>query len=122
MNSEDAFSVYVRLVDRFGDNGLISVLSGHKEDNILYVDLWLMSCRVFKRGIEYLLANYLFEHADELGIDTVHGIYIPTAKNSLVKNLYESLGFRKIDEDDNKSSWVIRVEDYEPASVHVSLM
>jgi FkbH-like protein len=122
MNSEDAFSIYVRLVDRFGDNGLISVLSGHKKDNILYVDLWLMSCRVFKRGIEYLLANYLFEHADELGIDTVHGIYIPTAKNSLVKNLYESLGFQKIDEDDNKSSWEIRVKDYEPASVHVSLM
>ena len=50
LDRPDVYTACVRLVDRFGDNGIISALSGHVRDGVLHVDLWLMSCRVFKRG------------------------------------------------------------------------
>ena len=56
-------TAYVRLADRFGDNGLISVFFAHQEGQELWIDEWLMSCRVLKRGVEQLLCNYVVEKA-----------------------------------------------------------
>lgn len=122
MEDPSRFSVSVRLVDRFGDNGLISVLSGQIKQNVLCLDLWLMSCRVFKRGVERLLANHLFEQARTLGIDTVQGIYIATPKNGLVSQHYANLGFTKLSEHEGMSTWEIGVADYHSAPVRISLI
>jgi FkbH-like protein len=89
----DWFTCTVSLRDRFGDNGLISVLFAKREDEILSIDTWLMSCRVLKRGVETFLHNYLCRWALNHGIHRIRGEYIPTAKNSLVKNHYAALGF-----------------------------
>ena len=123
MNDENTLTAYIRLTDKFGDNGLISVFSGQREQDILDINIWLMSCRVFKRGVEYLLTNYIMEKAKSVGIRQIRGHYIPTAKNKLVANLYPELGFNKIDtsEDDETTRWVINVDDYEPRTVHFDL-
>jgi len=119
----DVFTASVRLVDKFGDNGLISVMIGHIEERGLHIDLWLMSCRVFKRGVEQLLANHFIEHAAKVGLDLVHGLYIPTKKNKLVASLYADMGFKLIDTDEQgATSWSIGVQDYKPVPVHISLM
>jgi FkbH-like protein len=123
MGRHDVFTASVRLVDQFGDNGLISVMIGHIEEQALHIDLWLMSCRVFKRGVEQLLANHLFDHAGKMGLDQVHGLYIPTEKNKLVESLYADMGFKLIDTDEKgATSWSIEVQDYQPVPVHISLM
>jgi hypothetical protein len=44
--------VQVRLADRFGDNGIISILIADKRDEVWEIDTWLMSCRVLGRGVE----------------------------------------------------------------------
>ena len=122
MARDDTLTATVRLIDRFGDNGLISVLSGHSEKGTLWIDQWLMSCRVFKRGVEQLLANHLFERARALGVERVRGTYIPTAKNKIVAELYHSLGFRRANgQDEETSVWDIALDDYEPFPVHISL-
>jgi len=119
---EDTITACVRLVDRFGDNGLISVLSGHRDGSVLHIDLWLMSCRVLKRGVERLLANHLFERAKDVKVQSVRGAYIPTAKNKMVENLYAELGFAPADTDDNGTSyWEIQVQDYKPEPVRITL-
>jgi FkbH-like protein len=123
MNDPDSITAYVRLADRFGDNGLISVLAGHREDGTFHIDHWLMSCRVFKRGVEYLLANHLFERLGATGIETVHGIHIPTAKNRIVENLYNDLGFTRVDTgDDGRTTWAINTRDYRPKRVFIELL
>ena len=43
--------IYGKLSDRFGDNGLISIVLGRRDDDLLHLDLWLMSCRVLKRDM-----------------------------------------------------------------------
>ena len=44
--------IYGKLTDKFGDNGVVSVVIGKQEEKTLHIDLWLMSCRVLKRFME----------------------------------------------------------------------
>jgi FkbH-like protein len=119
---DDTVTAYVRLVDRFGDNGLISVVIGHREGAVLHIDVWLMSCRVLKRGVERLLANHLFERARAMNVESVRGAYIPTAKNRMVENLYRELGFAPAGNgDDGTLYWELRVQDYKPEPVQITV-
>ncbi len=104
--------LHVRLADRFGDNGLISVAAGHLDGDTFVVDLWLMSCRVFGRGVEHLMANRIAEGAARLGAARIRGLYRPTAKNGLVAELYPSLGFAAV--EGAVGEWVIDLDDYRP--------
>ena len=83
----------ISLADRFGDNGLISVLLARVQDDALQIDTWLMSCRVLKRGVEPFLLNHLCLAARERGLSVIRGEYIPSPKNSLVRDHYAGLGF-----------------------------
>lgn len=105
--------LYIRLADRFGDNGLISVAAGHLDGQEFLIDLWLMSCRVFGRGVEQLMANEIMERAAELGAVSVRGTYLPTEKNGLVRDLLPSLGFTA--DNTRPGEWTIEVACYEPS-------
>ena len=86
-------TLYGRLLDKFGDNGLISIMIAKCRDTELHVDLWLMSCRVLKRGMEQAMFDQLLSEALKRGITTIYGYYYPTAKNGMVKELYAEMGF-----------------------------
>ena len=93
-----AIGLALRLADRFGDHGLVSVLLAAPdlslpESRRLTIDTWLMSCRVINRTAEEFLFNTLVEEALGQGVESLAGLYIPTAKNVLVKDLYPRLGF-----------------------------
>ena len=86
------------LEDKFGDNGLICVIILQKADKkTLFIETWFMSCRVLKRGMENFVLNTIVDFAKDNGFDELKGEYIPTAKNGLVKDHYQYLGFKKID-------------------------
>ena len=84
---------YYTLSDRFGEHGLIAVVILEKREDCLFVNEWLMSCRVLKRGMEQFIADSIISAARQAGFDRVRGEYIPTAKNAMVKDLYQSMGF-----------------------------
>jgi len=89
-------TLYGRLADKFGDNGLVSVLIGQIFDEKLQVDLWLMSCRVLKREMELAMFDALVEQCQMRGIRKIVGVYIPSKKNSMVAGHYASLGFSPV--------------------------
>jgi FkbH-like protein len=91
--------LYGRLRDRFGDNGLISVLLGEVEGESLRILLWLMSGRVLKRGMEEAMMDVLERHCRERRIKRIIGIYLPTPKNAMVAELYRQLGFERVNQD-----------------------
>ena len=97
----------VTLADRFGDNGLISVvLAQVAADRALNVDTWLMSCRVLKRGVESMLWHALLRAADSRGLTSVTGTYIPTARNTMVARLFEECGASMVTtEADGTTHW-----------------
>jgi len=86
-------TLYGRLCDKFGDNGLVSVLVGRIESASLAIDLWLMSCRVLNREMELAMFDALIEQCRARGIHQIVGVYIPSKKNRMVADLYPKLGF-----------------------------
>ncbi|WP_026491172.1 HAD-IIIC family phosphatase [Butyrivibrio sp. XPD2002] len=95
-------TLYGKLEDKFGDNGVVSIVIGRikgENKDELHMELWLMSCRVLKRDMEYAMMDELVDKAKSLGIRTIFGYYYPTAKNSMVKDFYSLQGFEKISED-----------------------
>lgn len=93
-------TLYGRLMDKFGDNGLVTALIGSVEGKTLNMDLWIMSCRTFKRRLEHAMFDALVEAARQKGIERIIGHYYPTAKNLLVKEFYATIGFVKTAEDE----------------------
>jgi len=93
--------LYGKLSDKFGDNGLVSVIIGKKDGSSLHLKLWIMSCRVLKRDMEWAMLGCLVEKAQSAGIKTLVGYYFPTAKNGLVTDFYGTMGFDKVDEDEH---------------------
>ncbi|MGN0161868.1 MAG: HAD-IIIC family phosphatase [Lachnospiraceae bacterium] len=104
-------TLYGKLEDKFGDNGVVSVVIGRIDGDVLHIELWLMSCRVLKRDMEFAMMDTLVARAVERGIKTIKGYYYPTAKNAMVKNFYDGMGFVKESEDaDGNSVWTYSVE------------
>lgn len=96
MNDPACVTLYGRLLDKFGDNGIVTALIGRQTGDALDIELWIMSCRTFKRNLEYALFDRLVDVCRERGIKTINGIYLPTAKNLLVADFYATIGFEKI--------------------------
>lgn len=111
--SENYICLYGKLEDRFGDNGVVSVIAGQIEDNQLHIRLWLMSCRVLKRGLESAMLDALVSDARVRGLGRIIGYYYPTPKNGMVKDFYSRMGFEKISEDaEGNTTWRLGLDDY----------
>ncbi len=110
-----------RLTDKFGDNGIVSVVIGKTDGEKLHMELWLMSCRVLKRKMEYAMLNELVDSAKKRGIKEIFGYYLPTKKNGMVKELYGEFGFEKVSEDENQTVWKLDVEGFEPIETQIKV-
>jgi FkbH-like protein len=94
LQSDKFFTLTFTLRDKFGDHGLISaIILEDKGDTTLFIDTWIMSCRVLKRNVEQFVLREMAGIALENGFGTIAGEYIPTPKNGLVKDLLKNLGF-----------------------------
>lgn len=116
---KDTIDLSFTLEDKFGDNGLIAVIIMKKQDEeTLFVDTWLMSCRVLKRGMENFTLNTMVTCAKQRGYKRIIGEYLPTAKNKMVEAHYPSLGFEKI-EGAATAQYVLDVENYQPRECYI---
>jgi len=116
-------TLYGRLVDRFGDNGLVSVIVARREGGDLRILLWLMSCRVLKRGMEAAMLDALVERARAMGAEALLGDYFPTKKNAMVAGLYESFGFHKLSETaDGHTEWRLPLAEARPQGRFIERM
>ena len=107
-------TLYGKLKDKFGDNGVVSLVIGKKNGDTLELILWLMSCRVLKRDMEQAMLDTLVLQSRESGIRKLHGYYYKTAKNAMVKDFYGAMGFQKLSEKDGDSEWEYVIpENYE---------
>ncbi len=101
--------LYGKLTDKFGDNGVVTVVIGRREGDLLHVELWLMSCRVLKRGMEHAMLDELVRRCREEGVRTIRGYYFATEKNRLVRDFYADMGFEPVGRDGGDSVWELDV-------------
>jgi len=109
IKKSDFFTYTFTLEDQFGDNGLICVIIlQHTDDAVLFINTWLMSCRVLKRGMENFVLNTIANFAKDKGYTFLKGEYLPTAKNEMVKDHYKNLGFGP-----DHNHWLLDVKNYQ---------
>ena len=121
MDDPDAVGLQLRLIDRFGDNGVIAIVIGSMQpDQDMLIDTWLMSCRVLGRQVEPTTLNLLAQEALKLGARRLIGEYIPTKKNGMVKDHYAKLGFTAVETDAAGGSRnVLELSSYAPAETFI---
>jgi FkbH-like protein len=97
----------VRLVDRFGDNGVVALMAVRVCGEEWALTMLLMSCRVLGRRLEEVLLNLLGAAAVEAGAKRITGVYKATAKNGMVAELLGRWGFGAEGE-----GWSLSVADF----------
>lgn len=121
----DVLGLQVRLADRFGDNGMISVVIFRKGAGEWICDTWLMSCRVLKRRVEEAILDAVAVAARAVGVKRLVGDYLPSAKNAMVAGHFEALGFARAGTpeaagdaamDAEATRWVLDLADYSPTA------
>lgn len=115
-------TLYGKLSDRFGDNGVVNVILGRQEEDSLHIELWLMSCRVLKRGMEQAMLDTLAEQVGRRGVKRLVGYYYPTPKNGMVREFYREMGFSLVSEDaQGNTRWELELAGYEPKNEVIAI-
>ncbi len=124
MNDPRAFGLQLRLVDRFGDNGIIAIVIGRLDHEAsCIIDTWLMSCRVLGRQVEEATLNVIAEQARVLGAARLVGIYVPTPKNGMVAKHYKKLGFANdVQNGEGGSFSFLPLQDFVPNETFIEIV
>lgn len=116
MADGDAFTLQVRLKDRFGDLGMIGVVicrPDATDETAWLIDTWLMSCRVLGRQVERAMLDILVQEARKHGKRRLFGTYIPTSKNGMVADHFAKLGFSGIEGVAAPTTgWLLELSEY----------
>ena len=126
VTTDGCLTLQFRLVDRFGDNGLVSAMILRPDPqtaDVVDIDTWVMSCRVFGRQLEQEAMNIAVETARQAGVRAFRADYIPTPKNGVVRDLYPTLGFTPLEKtwvDHGVTRWVLPLSEYAPQSTHIA--
>ena len=111
--SDEYIKIYGKLIDKYGDNGLIAISIGRIEENQCHIHLWLMSCRVLKRDMEFAMLDELVRQCKEKNVLEIIGYYYQSDKNNMVFDLYEKFGFVLSDTNGEDTIWMLDISNYE---------
>lgn len=98
LDDREDVALYAKLKDKFGDNGIVSILLAGVKGDIAEIDTWVMSCRVFNRQLEHAVFDELVRRCKDKGVKHIVASYQPTEKNGYVQDLYDKLGFERVAE------------------------
>lgn len=122
-NDENIYDLQIRLTDKFGDNGMISVVIAQKNKESWNLILWLMSCRVLGRRVEERVLAQIVEQAIANGVENLVGEYIPSDRNGIVSDHYKKLGFElETTEADGKEIWKLPLAGFQPKELPFELI
>ena len=123
MDDPASLGLQMRLLDRFGDNGIVAIIIGRLQGDALDIDTWLMSCRVLGRQMEAATLALVASQALDMGARRMTGRYIPTAKNGMVRDHYAALGFHRIAETaDAETVWQLDLEGFVPEPTVIEIV
>lgn len=96
--------------DRFGDNGIVGVIILRHSEDVGEIDTMLMSCRVIGRTVETAMLAQLLQYCRDLGLRSLEGRFVPTAKNGPAKDFYLNHHFELMEAGEAGSRWRLYVE------------
>jgi FkbH-like protein len=107
--SDDYAVLSMRLLDRFGDNGVIGLGIARAENGTAIIEEFLLSCRVIGRQAETALLSSLVAWAKARGLREMYGTFIPTAKNAPAADFFQKHGFSRTGEMARGSIWTLDI-------------
>jgi FkbH-like protein len=111
----------IRLRDRFGDNGMVSIVICDRRGDEWIIDSWLMSCRVLNRRLEHAVLDTLVALAKAHGAVGLVGVYAKSERNQMVSEHYKGLGFELLESGDTCSRWRLDLSAYQPSTPPIEL-
>jgi len=107
VESKDCLVFAVSLVDRFADHGLIAYIAAAILEDRLNITDWVMSCRVFSRGLEYFTIQRLATVTAQVNKELLSLHYTPTQKNKFMPSVFKRIGFH-CDDAHLTGPWCLR--------------
>lgn len=90
-------SVYCfKLVDKFGDNGIVGYCEVKIEESKAELLNFLMSCRVIGRNAEIEFLTEIIKDLERKGIKTIRAKWVKTVKNAICENFMDNYGFSMV--------------------------
>jgi FkbH-like protein len=115
MTQDPNWRIYVLgLKDKFGDNGTVGLAIVKTRPKDWFIDTFLMSCRVIGRQVEDALVDRILRDAIEAGCESVSAEYIPSAKNNLVADFWDKMGFTRQDSNSKQVQYLKQLTNYKP--------
>ncbi|MGB5139643.1 MAG: hypothetical protein WBP29_14005, partial [Candidatus Zixiibacteriota bacterium] len=102
----DSAVFHIRLEDRFGDSGIVGVCIVKFDAKAVYIDTYLLSCRILGRGVEDTFLRRVLKLAKKRGCTRAIGEYYATKKNAQVAEFYSKNDFVEINRPDQKATKV----------------
>ena len=112
IRSNDTLALTGSLNDKFSEYGIVSAIYGKiTNNNEMDIKIWVMSCRVFKRTLEFAIFNKFYDLCKNMGIKKIRGFYKKSDRNFIVENLYKELGFQLMKKKDQSSEWSLNMNE-----------
>ena len=105
--------------DKFSNYGIISLMICHIAKDTLTINNWVMSCRVLNRTLENFVLNKISKFCLKKKIKYIKSKFIQTEKNTLVKNLFDDLGFKVTNKNKTKKEYIYYLNDYNYKKTHI---
>jgi len=121
IESDDYLVLMSSMEDKFGDNGKIALMIVEKNGRRARIDAFLMSCRVMGRYVENQFVDYMESMLANMGVEEIEAEYITTKKSAPVKDFWDSLGYKRVKEEDGKVLYNLRISE-KPERVFYSVL
>ena len=106
-NNED-FVFLIKLSDKYGDHGIVSLVClSIIEDNLIFLDTFLMSCRVLGRHLEAWILNEIIRRIKKKNARFLIAEFVNTKRNSLALEFLNTYGFKEVAKGSNLSKKII---------------
>jgi len=112
IGSSNKFILSVSISDKFGHLGIISVMFGELQDSVCTIKNWVLSCRVFQRGIEDIILEALIMKMNELDIEGIKASINTAEKNVYCRKVYIDFGFANIKSTEIFSEYYLDLTKY----------
>ncbi|MGX7829154.1 HAD-IIIC family phosphatase [Actinokineospora sp. 24-640] len=105
--ADDAVILVFEVSDRFGREGVVGGVWVSRHPDHWLIENFVMSCRVFTRGVEQTVLQHVLDLALADGVSRVEADFRATGRNLPAAAFYPSVGFGALALDDDRTRYTL---------------
>jgi FkbH-like protein len=105
----------IEAADKFGDYGIVGLVILNKNNN-LFIDTFLLSCRILGRKAEDVILSGIKRYAEGQDIQGLEAVLVITEKNKPIQEFFNRTNWKQLHQDGNRIRYAINISDL-PADI-----